>query len=226
MMHQSHPAAADEAARPLLNLHTAVSESLMRWHSDRGGPGGLVRDIGRSTGWSHVSLWTLADANSLVCRATYDAAEGLQRAAVGDRRSRQHGVTGSGIMAGGPVLDPDGALALPLIAGERLAGTLVMETPPLSRLTEITERSLQAIGRQVGDFLAGQGGDLGPGPMTGREQEVLQLAANGGTMEAIAQRLGVAPSTIKTHFEHIFRKLGTHDRAHAVAEGMRRGLIR
>ena len=43
--------------------------------------------------------------------------------------------------------------------------------------------------------------------------------------EAISGRLGVSTSTIKRHFERAYRQLGVSDRAAAVAEAMRRGLI-
>lgn len=79
-------------------------------------------------------------------------------------------------------------------------------------------------------------GDLPPGGMgardsgrpllTPREREILQLAADGGTTSEIADILVVSPGTVKTHFEHVYAKLRARDRASAVAEGLRRGLIR
>lgn len=66
-----------------------------------------------------------------------------------------------------------------------------------------------------------------PAPrLTPREQEVLQLAADGGSTRAIAEVLVLSPGTVKTHFEHVYDKLGVRDRASAVAAGLRRGLIR
>jgi DNA-binding CsgD family transcriptional regulator len=62
--------------------------------------------------------------------------------------------------------------------------------------------------------------------LTAREQEVLQLAADGNSTKAIAEMLVVSPGTVKTHFEHIYEKLGVRDRAAAVAEGLRHGPIR
>jgi PAS domain S-box-containing protein len=61
--------------------------------------------------------------------------------------------------------------------------------------------------------------------LTAREREVLQLAAEGHTTRKIAELLHLRPSTIKTHFEHVYDKLGTHDRVSAVAESLRSGLI-
>jgi two-component system nitrate/nitrite response regulator NarL len=36
----------------------------------------------------------------------------------------------------------------------------------------------------------------------------------------------VEPSTVKSHLKNLYGKLGVGDRAAAVAEGMRRGLLR
>ena len=62
-------------------------------------------------------------------------------------------------------------------------------------------------------------------PLTPREVEVLELAADGNSRGGIARTLLVSPATVRTHFEHIYAKLGVHDRAAAVAQAMRLGLI-
>jgi DNA-binding CsgD family transcriptional regulator len=62
-------------------------------------------------------------------------------------------------------------------------------------------------------------------PLTPRELEVLELAAEGLNGPAIARVLVVSPATVSTHFEHIYEKLGVTDRAGAVAKAMRLGLI-
>jgi DNA-binding CsgD family transcriptional regulator len=62
--------------------------------------------------------------------------------------------------------------------------------------------------------------------LTPREVELLQLAAEGRSGPRIAEELSVSPTTVKTHFENIYAKLGVRDRAAAVAKGMRLGLIR
>lgn len=53
--------------------------------------------------------------------------------------------------------------------------------------------------------------------LTPRESEILRWAATGRTNANIAEILGVGPATVKTHFEHIFVKLGVKNRAAAVA---------
>ena len=54
---------------------------------------------------------------------------------------------------------------------------------------------------------------------------MLKLIANGLTIPAIASRLFLAPSTVKTHVQRLYEKLGVGDRAAAVAEAMRRRLL-
>lgn len=62
-------------------------------------------------------------------------------------------------------------------------------------------------------------------PLTPRELQVLELASEGHTGPAIAQELVLSSATVKTHFEHIYAKLGVADRGAAVARAMRLGLI-
>jgi two-component system nitrate/nitrite response regulator NarL len=58
-----------------------------------------------------------------------------------------------------------------------------------------------------------------------REREVLVLIAAGLTAPAGGERLHVSPATVKTHLKTLYEKLGVSDRAAAVAEARRRGLI-
>jgi two-component system, NarL family, nitrate/nitrite response regulator NarL len=61
--------------------------------------------------------------------------------------------------------------------------------------------------------------------LTGREREVLEGIARGQTIPTIAAELYLAPSTVKTHVQRLYEKLGVSDRATAVAEAMRRKLL-
>lgn len=58
-----------------------------------------------------------------------------------------------------------------------------------------------------------------------RERQVLQGFARGLSIPALAGELYLAPSTVKTHTQRLYEKLGVSDRAAAVAEAMRRGLL-
>jgi LuxR family maltose regulon positive regulatory protein len=61
-------------------------------------------------------------------------------------------------------------------------------------------------------------------PLSARELEVLQLVAEGFSNGAIAARLIVSTSTVKTHINHIFGKLGVQSRTQAVAKARVLGL--
>jgi two-component system, NarL family, nitrate/nitrite response regulator NarL len=62
--------------------------------------------------------------------------------------------------------------------------------------------------------------------LSAREREILDLLAVGASAPDIAARLYLSTATVKTHLHNLYRKLDVSDRAAAVAEGMRRGLIR
>lgn len=64
------------------------------------------------------------------------------------------------------------------------------------------------------------------GPLlTERERQVLKLFAEGMSIPSVASKLFLAPSTVKSHAQRLYTKLGVSDRAAAVAEAMRRGLL-
>jgi two-component system nitrate/nitrite response regulator NarL len=106
--------------------------------------------------------------------------------------------------------------------------------PKESTKTEIVNGVLDcAKGRDVvspslAAGLAGEirrrGEDQAPA-LTRRESEVLNFIAQGHSIPAIAAELYLAPSTVKTHVQRLYEKLGVSDRAAAVAAAMRRGLL-
>jgi two-component system, NarL family, nitrate/nitrite response regulator NarL len=61
--------------------------------------------------------------------------------------------------------------------------------------------------------------------LTEREAQVLRLIASGKSVPTIASELFLGVTTVKTHVQHLYEKLGVSDRAAAVAEAMRRGLL-
>ncbi|HEV3472589.1 MAG TPA: response regulator transcription factor [Actinomycetota bacterium] len=58
-----------------------------------------------------------------------------------------------------------------------------------------------------------------------RELSVLQELTHGKSTREVADSLHLSEETIRTHLKRIFRKLGVRDRAEAVAEAFRRGLV-
>ena len=63
-----------------------------------------------------------------------------------------------------------------------------------------------------------------PAELTSREREVLQLLAEGNTSKDVAQRLGVAVSTVETYRRGITSKLGIHSVAELTKFAIRHGL--
>jgi DNA-binding NarL/FixJ family response regulator len=64
-----------------------------------------------------------------------------------------------------------------------------------------------------------------PPRLSGREEEVLALLADGLGTGEIASSLFMSESTAKTHITHIYQKLGAANRAQALVAAMRLGLL-
>ena len=58
-----------------------------------------------------------------------------------------------------------------------------------------------------------------------RELEILKHIAEGRSAPEIGRLIHLAPATVKSHLGSLYEKLGVSDRAAAVAEAMRRGLL-
>ncbi|MCX2965981.1 response regulator [Gordonia aquimaris] len=58
-----------------------------------------------------------------------------------------------------------------------------------------------------------------------RERQVLDGFARGKSIPQVAAELYIGAATVKTHTQRLYEKLGVSDRAAAVAEAMRRGLL-
>ncbi len=61
--------------------------------------------------------------------------------------------------------------------------------------------------------------------LSSRESEILTLIARGRSNKEIAAGLGISEGTVRVHASNLFAKLGCSDRAHAVSEAFRRGII-
>jgi DNA-binding NarL/FixJ family response regulator len=62
-------------------------------------------------------------------------------------------------------------------------------------------------------------------PLTPRENQVLQLLAEGLTNKTIALRLGIKETTVKFHVNSLLAKLGAQSRTEAVTRAARLGLL-
>jgi DNA-binding NarL/FixJ family response regulator len=61
--------------------------------------------------------------------------------------------------------------------------------------------------------------------LTPREADVLRLVAGGNANKEIAGQLFLTEETVKSHIRNILAKLAANDRTHAVAIGLKRGII-
>ncbi|MFF0012045.1 response regulator [Streptomyces sp. NPDC005374] len=111
-----------------------------------------------------------------------------------------------------------------LEAGAR--GYVLKAGPPEDLFRAVRSAAVGGMGLapEVVGELVGQ--VVGPAPeLTRREREVVQLMADGHSNRAIAGSLYLSEATIKTHLVRIYRKLGVDNRAAAVSEAVRRGLL-
>jgi two-component system response regulator DesR len=67
--------------------------------------------------------------------------------------------------------------------------------------------------------------EVARGSLTVRQQQILNLMAEGATNHAIADALGLSLDTIKHHATLMYRRLGVRNRAGAVHLGQRLGLL-
>ena len=99
----------------------------------------------------------------------------------------------------------------------RRSGRPAAARPVLAQASQIAQQAgarwLAGIARQE---LKVAGGRLrrrsDPGALSAQEERVATLAATGATNAAIAHQLYVSVSTVETHLEHIYAKLGIHTR--------------
>lgn len=224
--------------------HVAVSEALVEWESYQPEAEGTLRRLAGAVDLALCVLWVPRD-DVLVARRFWRVpaleAPEFERLTRTLRLPRGAGLPGRAWSAGVPVvaevpgdLEGDGRLPAAVSAGLRggVALPAVRRGEVLAVLEFYAREALQLSART----LAGEGSDasrsqargradLQAGAVTSRELEVLQLASEGRSREWIAEQLVVSPATVKTHLEHIYSKLGVPDRAAAVAEALRHGLI-
>jgi DNA-binding NarL/FixJ family response regulator len=123
------------------------------------------------------------------------------------------------------VLGIRSVIAFPALGKHRPVAVLAVYTRDRREPAESLLRTLATVGEAIGRFVNQTRLDPPARRLTAREIEVLELSAAGLRGPAIAERLYVSPTTVKTHFEHIYEKLGVSDRAAAVAYAFRTGVI-
>jgi DNA-binding NarL/FixJ family response regulator len=63
-------------------------------------------------------------------------------------------------------------------------------------------------------------------PLTPREEEILQLIADGCSTSEVAEHLYISAKTVKNHLASIYAKLDARDRTQAVLSAVRIGIVR
>lgn len=179
--------------------------------------------------------------------AARQAGQLADAAAAGQRHSRVVKLQAMQALAWQRAGDVDAAVAtlmraLPTAQGEGYVRTLLDEGPDMLRLMGRTRRSLPGAGRidpLLDDYLQRWAPDLGDTdddsahlapppleePLTRKEVRVLQLLAEGYSNSAMADKLFVSDSTVRTHLRNINTKLGARSRTQAVAIARRLGAI-
>lgn len=102
-------------------------------------------------------------------------------------------------------------------------GFMVKDTP-VERLVDAIRRVDQGL-RVVDPELAAQSLSVGSSPLTGKETEVLQSAAAGGTTAQIAASLFLSEGTVRNHISSAIGKIGVSNRVDAVRAASDNGWI-
>lgn len=90
---------------------------------------------------------------------------------------------------------------------------------------EEAKQRLRALSRRLMALTATPAGSPPPGPLTGREIEVLRLVALGMTNSEAAQAIGLMQNTVKTYLQSATRKLGATNRTQAARLAREAGII-
>ncbi len=86
-------------------------------------------------------------------------------------------------------------------------------------------RQVHGGGRYVDPELAADAIAAGASPLTPRESDVLELAADGAPVEEIAERAHLSAGTVRNYLSAVVSKLGVANRHEAVAHARRQGWI-
>lgn len=228
-----------------INARIAVSDTLSRWQGLAASAEDLLSRLGEALGMERGVLWTRA-SGALVARALWTAKPpGRLLAQVAELRlGLGEGFAGRAWEMGQPVYAPDlgreagyefaedaeaaglrSALAIPMVKGGETFAALGFASAFPFTVTDRLRPTMLAVSRELGEFFSHRRADLEPPRLTPREREVLQLAAHGCMGPEIARRLYLSTATVKSHFENIYGKYGVRDRAAAVAQALREGLI-
>lgn len=106
-------------------------------------------------------------------------------------------------------------------------GYLLKDTPPeqLFQAIHNAAKGEMALAPRVAEKVTQRLMSSSKNTLSSREIEVLELASQGNSNSAIAKKLFITEATVKSHFVHIFSKLGVTDRTAAVTEAVKKKII-
>lgn len=107
-------------------------------------------------------------------------------------------------------------------------GYLLKDAPPeaLFRAVRSAARGEVTLAPSVAEKIARRLTKAPKNSLSLREIEVLELASRGNSNKDIADKLYITEATVKSHFVHIFSKLGVSDRTAAVTAALKMKIIR
>ena len=118
--------------------------------------------------------------------------------------------------------DSDGEIQRAMRAG---AAAYLLKSMPNEQILSVI-RSVHAGRKHVPNEVAARLAEhLGEEDLTTRELDVLRLIRDGSRNKQIADKLGIAETTVNFHIKNLVDKLGANDRTHAVTIAIRRGLL-
>jgi DNA-binding NarL/FixJ family response regulator len=118
--------------------------------------------------------------------------------------------------------DGDGEIQRAMRAG---AAAYLLKSMPNDQILSVI-RAVHAGRKHVPAEVAARLAEhLGEETLTSRELDVLRLIRDGHRNKQIADRLGIAETTVNFHIKNLVEKLGANDRTHAVTIAIRRGLL-
>jgi PAS domain S-box-containing protein len=198
-----------------------------------------VADRPPDDGWR--GLFASAFANSRNAMALVDEhrchvdVNGAYLALLGYRRDQLVGHPVRDVVVGGPIASE--AEWQRALRGGRFSGTADLVRADGGRVgVQWAAASETVTGRRLilfvalntsrwgGSFRRDPGRQHRRTPLTDREREIVHLMALGSTGPEIAQELGIAHDTVRTHARNAMAKSGARSRAHLVAKALADGV--
>jgi DNA-binding CsgD family transcriptional regulator len=230
---------AQRAVAPALRGHLALAEAVRAWKQMELGTAELIGRVALALDQVMAFLWLWDErSGALVEQASWTApcVDARDAAAVRDAVAvaAVQGGPGVALPTCGPRVTLDVAAAPAVRCGTSAVAFRTQGPVGAVAVLGVHAREKQAGDAELACLLTAVARELAPfvlrrrigtRPLTRRELQILRLAAEGMRGPAIASTLVLSPSTVKTHFFHIYEKLGVPDRAGAVAQALRLGLL-